>query len=588
MQKATIICLAAHAAPALERLRALGVLHLDPLEPPTGAALETARTRLRDVTRALDILPPESPPADAPAPADSETVLAELLAGLAREAECREALHADALEIARLEPLGDFDPAAQARLEAHNLFLRLYVVPPKAPLVTPEGAALSILARRKEGLYVAVLSRGAPAPFTGEPVRWPAESLAALEARVAQWRAELTRIDDRRRALTAARGQLTAARAAARPQVEFLEARAGMQAHGALTALQGYLPTEAAPRLQAAAAEAGWGLALDEPGEQEQPPTLVRNPVWLRPIRSIFLLTGLVPGYREVDISLPFLIFLSLFFAMLIGDAGYGLLFIGLTAWARHKMPRAPAYPFHLLYLMSGCTVIWGVLTGTYFGIGREALPLPYSHWLQDQSNLMGLCFLIGALHLTVAHAWNAWRLRASTEALGHLGWIGSTWVMYFVARRFVLNEDLPGWVLGLLAIALLLIILFMTPRRRFKAEWFNHAMLPLTVISNFTDVVSYLRLFAVGTASFAVANAFNTMLAPMFGSLIGSLAAALLLFLGHALNIALCGLGILVHGVRLNTLEFSSHLGMQWTGRPYRPFTAPTESPTIIKPPDA
>jgi V/A-type H+-transporting ATPase subunit I len=80
--------------------------------------------------------------------------------------------------------------------------------------------------------------------------------------------------------------------------------------------------------------------------------------------------------------------------------------------------------------------------------------------------------------------------------------------------------------------------------------------------------------LFAVGTAGYAVASSFNKMI--LGGGVEGVLAgllAALLLFLGHALNLILCAMGVLVHGVRLNTLEFSSHIGMAWTGLPYRPF---------------
>jgi V/A-type H+-transporting ATPase subunit I len=118
------------------------------------------------------------------------------------------------------------------------------------------------------------------------------------------------------------------------------------------------------------------------------------------------------------------------------------------------------------------------------------------------------------------------------------------------------------------------LIVLFMTAPRDFKNEWFNHVMLPLNLVSNFVDVVSYIRLFAVGTAGYAVASSFNKMiLGGGIEGVVAGLVAALLLFLGHTLNILLSVMGVLVHGVRLNTLEFSSHIGMAWTGLPYRPF---------------
>jgi V/A-type H+-transporting ATPase subunit I len=91
--------------------------------------------------------------------------------------------------------------------------------------------------------------------------------------------------------------------------------------------------------------------------------------------------------------------------------------------------------------------------------------------------------------------------------------------------------------------------------------------------VSNFVDVVSYVRLFAVGMATFAIADAVNTMALDIgFSGILSGLFAGVILLFGHALNIALAAMGVLVHGVRLNTLEFSGHLGMEWTGQRYDP----------------
>ena len=101
-----------------------------------------------------------------------------------------------------------------------------------------------------------------------------------------------------------------------------------------------------------------------------------------------------------------------------------------------------------------------------------------------------------------------------------------------------------------------------------------NHFMVPLNVISNFGDVLSYLRLFALGIASVEVAGAFNTMAQTGgFGDPLRGFGAALILLVGHTLNVGLCALSVLVHGIRLNALEFSMHLGLEWTGFEYRPF---------------
>jgi V/A-type H+-transporting ATPase subunit I len=93
--------------------------------------------------------------------------------------------------------------------------------------------------------------------------------------------------------------------------------------------------------------------------------------------------------------------------------------------------------------------------------------------------------------------------------------------------------------------------------------------------VNNFVDVVSYVRLYAVGMATFALASSFNTMIFPQGAerSWIVTGIMAVILILGHALNFILAGMGVMVHGIRLNTLEFASHLGLTWSGIPYTPF---------------
>jgi len=95
-----------------------------------------------------------------------------------------------------------------------------------------------------------------------------------------------------------------------------------------------------------------------------------------------------------------------------------------------------------------------------------------------------------------------------------------------------------------------------------------------LSVISAFADVVSYVRLFAVGLSALEIAKAFNTMAGNVGFEGAALVGAIIILFLGHLLNIVLGIMAVVVHGVRLNMLEFSGHLGMEWTGRPYKPFT--------------
>jgi V/A-type H+/Na+-transporting ATPase subunit I len=305
-------------------------------------------------------------------------------------------------------------------------------------------------------------------------------------------------------------------------------------------------------------------------------------PNWVKPVKAVLQMLAILPGYREADISAVFLIFFSIFFAILIGDAGYGLLFLGLTAFARKKLPKAPAYPFVLFTILSTATLVWGALTGNWFGIEPAHLPgilkIPYLQMFQGDGArdlVIRLCFLLGAVHLTIAHIWNTIALAPSLKAIAQVGWIGLVWSMFFTALNMVLGQALPPFFVPMLVGAVVLILAFMTSPKDFKSEWINHAMFPLSIVNCFVDIVSYIRLFAVGLASLSVAASFNNMAMQIGWSRIWTIPIfALILLLGHGLNIVLCALGILVHGVRLNTLEFSLHKNVEWKGFAYRPFT--------------
>jgi V/A-type H+-transporting ATPase subunit I len=572
MKKVTLLCLDELRDDSLKELRDLGVVHLAHIQPPEGDDLEKAKTRLTYVQRALEVLPPHAHVK--PSGKSGDEVIEAVWKLIHQKKDLKERLESLRHDEKQQALFGNFDPASVEQLRDGGIAFKLYKAGPRDELTPPEGAAIHIIHQDKENVCFALVGKGDVAMEGMREFRLPEQSLADLRRKLAETEAALEKNESELHGYAGDHAAVSQIVDDAEARVSYLEARAGMGATEQLAYLQGYCPTDATQALRKAAADHGWGLLIEEPADDDPVPTKITNPRWIEPIKAIFDLTGIIPGYEEVDISTPFLIFLSIFFAMLVGDAGYGILFVLLTRFARKKMPNAPKYPFLFMYIMSISTIVWGVMTGTYFGIDawRKDAVIP---WLSNDNNVMLLCFLIGAIQLSVAHVWNFIRTINRPQCIAQLGWVCMTWTMFFVAQIFVLSKDLPMKpILILGGVGAACIVLFMTPVKKLKSEWFGHAMLPLDIIGNFTDVVSYLRLFAVGTASFAVASAFNNMLAPMFGHVFSSLIGALLLFAGHALNIALCGLGILVHGVRLNTLEFSSHVGMQWTGHHYEPFT--------------
>jgi len=590
MKKVSVVCLQTDKENTLARLRELGVLHVVPEKNTSAETLPLASTAAATARLALESLHAFEKPFHHQGHVSSRDVAdiineaANLHAQRMHHEEqltmLQQARHAQA-------PFGDFSPDTVRSLSARGIIVKLYHVRDLEALAVPEGVQVHTLSSDRKGTHIAAIAEQ-DFSLDATPFHLPTQSLSEMDREIASHQDVIAGFNQELLALTPSIPQVADELHRRCEAEQFAKVHDGMGHHGRVAYLTGFAPADSVGALQAAAKAEGWGLKIEEPAEDDVVPTLLKLPTWVKPIKAVLQMLAILPGYRESDISGLFLIFFSIFFALLIGDAGYGVLFLGVTLIARYKKPKAPAYPFVLFGILSVCTILWGVVTGNYFGIAASVLPAPLQTlqigWLtgaQAQGNMITLCFLIGAIHLTIAHVWNVIALAPAAKALAQLGWIGLVWSMYLTAQNMVLGNAYPAFFLPLFVSSLALILLFMTSPKDMKKDWIQHAMFPLSVVNCFVDIVSYIRLFAVGMASLAVAQSFNGMAAGLGWENVWTVPLmALILLLGHGLNIILCALGILVHGVRLNTLEFSLHKNIEWKGVPYRPFTGLIRDP--------
>jgi V/A-type H+-transporting ATPase subunit I len=180
---------------------------------------------------------------------------------------------------------------------------------------------------------------------------------------------------------------------------------------------------------------------------------------------------------------------------------------------------------------------------------------------------MMFLCFTIGVSHLMLARIWNGVCKINSLDCLEEFGWAGVLFFMYFVVNAIVGSfEAVPTWTFWVFGVSLVMVV----SRTRGVAL----GMLPLNVMGAMGDIISYVRLFAVGYASLQLAQNFNSMAMqfdlPVYVKIFPMV---LILLVGHVVNLVLGALAILVHAVRLNTLEFSNHKGVTWSGYAFSPF---------------
>lgn len=383
---------------------------------------------------------------------------------------------------------------------------------------------------------------------------------------------------------------------------EYSSADRSLAYQSGLVWITGYIPDAEKEAFINAAKEHNWAWLINDVQQgDENVPTKIRYNKLTALIKPVFDILGTVPGYAEYDISFWFLAFFTLFFAMIIGDAGYGLLFLIGTV-AVHIKSKHVTNVTLLFYLLSGATVVWGALTGTWFGLeGAMNIPLLKSLVIPSfanypeyfglsatttQNSVMKFCFSIGVIQLALACVMNIKRKisRHNLSWLSDLGWLLSISALYLMVLYLVIGQNIQLGIVGaVVGLGFLLVVLFggMEPGKTFgqglKAGLGNTFTAFLDTISAFGNVMSYIRLFAVGMASLAIAQSFNNMASGFHGALV--IVGAIIMIIGHVLNIVMGFLSVVVHGVRLNLLEFSGQLGMEWSGTAYNPFRDRTKN---------
>ena len=575
MRHLTLLCVASEGEKALETLRDLECVHID-LSAAASPELTAAKGDLADAELAVRILEKaarEASSASAPQGDDLFAAVrnADLVAAVLKADAERTALteQADALRhtIGTYAPFGDFDPALAASLRTAGVPVKLA----RGPGQTPESKAF--------------FDETLPDGWTEVPL--PAERLSVTRTKLAETEARISGITA---SLVAASGRVSAITGRypeLKDRMAFVAARDILATQGAVSYIEGWVPVDAVPRLRAKAVTKAWGLLVRDAQADETPPTLIRPPKLFRPVAALFKGLGIAPGYTEADVSVPFMCYFSLFFAMLVGDGGYGAIVLALTLWGWCKTkpkegtghrPALVRSWLTLLTVFSSATVAWGLLSNTWFGAS-----LPFARnwatvrWLGDPTyaNMMLLCFTIGVSHLVLARVWNGICKINDTTCLAEFGWAGILVFMFFIVNWIVgIFSGMPTAVYWVFGVSLALVFGFTVKPSELKTRGAELGMLPLNVMSALGDIISYVRLFAVGLASVKVAENFNSMAVDLDMPLwLKVVPMVLILLIGHGLNFAMAGLSILVHAVRLNTLEFSNHKGVSWSGYAFSPF---------------
>jgi V/A-type H+-transporting ATPase subunit I len=337
--------------------------------------------------------------------------------------------------------------------------------------------------------------------------------------------------------------------------------------HQQLFSLQAWIPVNELKAFNQLAQKLGIAYQAEEPADNEFPPTLLKPAKGFDSgalIASVYQL----PAYRSWDPSVHLFTSFALFFSMILSDAGYALLLLSglFLKWKKITRSDQGLALGQLMRFMFICATLWGILVGSYFGYAPNNVILQYLNIIQldDYDAMMRLSILIGMGHILLANLSLAWNKRDNSRfVISRLGWAmvvisgGALWM----ANSVLVKENIAP---ACLVSGLVLVFLFSSQRKisnrkqglLFVLDGFQSLA---GVTKLFGDVLSYMRLFALGLASASLGLTFNNLAANAIdqGQGIGVLAGALIFILGHFVNLLLGLMSGLVHGLRLNFIEF-------------------------------
>jgi V/A-type H+-transporting ATPase subunit I len=583
----------------LEHLKDLGVAHIvEVQEELTAEMLDIYRTisELSKTQKALDARRKGGSVPDKPLTETSGENLARRIRAIDGELE---QLHHRLASLAKdeksVEPWGNFSLPSIERLEEAGVDLRFLVCPiRKYEAEWEEKYPISVISDLAGYRYFILVTRGEETDLLSEmpmvdEVSPPASELAQLREEIGHCNSEIEALEQELN-LIAFKG--TEALQAYKASVEDRLADKNV-VHQTREAVEGTVRLVEAwvPQIKTQALEEWTGsrniyyLKSEATGD-DKPPILLKNNRYARlfePVGKLFSL----PAYVELDLTPFFAPFFMMFFGFCLGDAGYGLLFVIGAGIYKYKAKPEMKPVMSLIQWLGLATVIFGVLTGTFFGVQLAKTPIPFLSGVRemflDNDQMFNLALIFGGIQILfgmILKGVSQIKRLGFAHSLSTWGWfllIVSTGVFYLLDKS---NPE-AGYFGGILhmvflGLSVLGIFIFNHPKRNVFINvglglWDTYN----TVTGVIGDLLSYIRLFALGLSSAILGLVFNQLAFDMSPDLpvVRHIVILIILLIGHGINIFMSGLGSFVHPLRLTFVEFYKNAGFIGGGKEYKPF---------------
>lgn len=499
-------------------------------------------------------------------------------------------------EIHELTPWGDFSSEMISRLKGEGIIIRFFTAPVrKFDPEWKEQYTVEELNVHGGQVYFIVISRNEEdVNITAEEITPPARSLSSLREEKDKVKEQIEAIEKRFNEM--ARMDLPALEEYKNSLIQELDYQKALhntskEAEDRLMIVEGWVPKESAEKLNNYLNSSSVAHITSNPDPKEKVPVLLKNKAFAKKFEMLGELYSL-PSYKEMDLTPFFAPFYALFFGFCLGDVGYGIL-MAITALVLKGRVKKEVRPVTVLIFYLGlATILFGLIGGTFFGINLYHTGLPVYRNLQSGFEARGtdinnflfyLSLAMGGVQILFGMILKAineiiqfgWKL-----AVGTLGWIvllvGMVVITGLNRLAGIPMETLVPFRYAVIGTGGLMILLLNNLERNLLLNvgiglWNSYNMVTGIV----GDLLSYIRLFALGISSAILGFVFNSLAVSMSGSIpvLSIIIMVTILVIGHGINLFMSGLGAFVHPMRLTFVEFYKNAGFSGGGRKYNPF---------------
>ena len=585
MTKYNFVLLSGDADDFLRTLQKVGVVDITRSQVPVGDESEAVSARVGQLQKALEVL--KNVQASS-AYVETDDAAADIIGLSAERERLAQQLAAVEAEIADLAPWGDYKTDDIQRLEAAGLKLHFYKVARSAFREEwNEQYALTTIASDNSFVYFVTVSDTDDYDFPAKELPKPERPIGMAQNEAEQLRQSIEACDARLGGLKnlepAVRQELAECRV--RLDRQLANASAVKAADDYLSVFEGFAPKENEAALLQLLDSSNVCYLTEAAKEADNPPIKLKNN---RFVSMFELLTDMYgrPKYSEFDPTVWISIFFMLFFAFCMGDSGYGLILTIIGFGLKGKLPKiAP-----LVVTLGVATTVIGLLFHTFFSTDMltwQCLPdaakrLMLPSQIAGYDGTMIMAIAVGVVHLCLAMIIKTWQAtkHSGLNSLGTWGWtlliVGGV-VVGGMALAGAIDAAVTKVIIIVLGVVSALGIFFLNDLHRNPLANFGVGLWNTynTATGLLGDVLSYLRLYALGLAGAKLGEAFNAIGTQALGDGgVGWVFFILIVIVGHTLNLAMCVLGAFVHPLRLNFLEFFKNSGYEGTGRRYNPLT--------------